>query len=106
MLRVLVQKGLVDRRALGDVQQRRAELRTTQQARDASERLQMCACRVLRDEENEEQPYWFLIDRVEGYAVSRPREAGDEVLDAGDLGVGDRDAVADAGRPEALARHQ
>src|SRR5690606_14730244 len=85
------------------LQEPRAERRAAEQAADASERLQVLSGRRRGGEEEKEEIRRAAVVRLEVDPLARSGEAGDEASDGLDLGVRDRDPLAESGRAEALA---
>src|SRR5579863_1951976 len=101
--RVFLDDQLVDLVSVARPEQMLTEGVVAKQARDARERFEVQAGRVLRRDEQKKQIRRFAVERVEIYSARSAPKDTDDLLDAADLAMGDRDAVADRGRTQSLA---
>src|SRR5262245_45007450 len=83
-----------------------AEGRVAEEARDARQRLEVAPARVLGHDEQEEVVRRLAVDRVEVDALVAAGEARDQPVEADELPVGNRDALADPRALEPLALEQ
>src|SRR5262249_30994859 len=87
----------VDLLGRGGLEDRLPEARVLEQARDAGQRLEVDAGRVLRRHQREEQVGGLAVDGVEVHALARDAERRAQLRQPVELPVRDGDALADAG---------
>jgi hypothetical protein len=71
-----------------------------QQARHAGQRLEMIGASAGRRQQHDDKIDRLVIDRIELDRLVQPGEQGNDLIKAGDLAMGNGDAIAQAGRPQ------
>ena len=80
--------------------------RIAQDAGDPRQRLQMIGAGALRREQHEDEVDRLVVERIEIDRAREPRKDADQPVERAQLAVRDGDALADAGRAQALALQQ
>src|SRR4051812_48009730 len=97
---------LVERLRLGGGAHGLAQRAVAEHLRELGEDLQVLLRRLLRHEQHEDKGDWRAVGRVEGNRLREANEGTERLLQPLDATVGNGDALAKAGRAEALAREQ